>query len=99
MAEGSSATCKDCHKPIKWTSRDGRWIPEDPRTGDRHRCKIDRTCEGHGCGKVFQGAPWMKLCPACYKTQGGGRKGGQEPARSSRPKEVLEGGPLDDDPF
>ena len=63
MAEGSSATCKDCHKPIKWTSRNGRWIPLEPRTDDRHRCQIDRTCEGPGCGKGFQGAPWMKLCP------------------------------------
>ncbi len=99
MPEGSTAECKDCHKPIKWTSRNGRWIPLEPRSDERHRCQIERTCEGPGCGKAFKGAPWMDLCPECYRNQGGGRKRVQEPARPSQPKERLEEDFDDDIPF
>jgi hypothetical protein len=79
--------------------KNGGWIPEDPATGSRHRCQSDRTCEGPGCGKAFKGASWMKLCPECYRNQGGGRSRPQEPARSSRPKERLEEDEGDDVPF
>ncbi len=99
MAEGSTATCKDCNKPIKWGMDGGRWIPEDPRTGQRHRCQLDRTCNGPGCGKKFKGARWMDLCPDCYRTQGSGRNRRQEPARPAREAERLEEDFDDDIPF
>jgi hypothetical protein len=99
MPEGDRGTCRDCHKPIKWGMTDGRWIPEDPATGARHRCQIERTCEGPGCGKAFKGASWMKLCPDCYRGQGGGRNRVQEPARRSQPKEPLQEDYDDDIPF
>lgn len=99
MAEGGRGNCRDCGAPIKWGMKNGGWIPEDPATGSRHRCQSDRTCEGPGCGKSFKGASWMKLCPDCYRNQGGGRERPQEPARSSRPKERLEEDVGDDVPF
>ncbi len=99
MANGSRSSCKDCQAPIKWRQDGGRWIPLDPATEERHRCQIERTCEGPGCGKAFKGAPWMKLCPECYRNQGGGRERPQEPARSSRPKEPLQEVGDDEPPF
>lgn len=99
MPEGDRGACRDCQAPIKWSMKDGRWFPEDPRTGRRHRCQLDQTCSGPGCGKTFKGSPWMDLCPDCYKTQGRGRRRPQEPARPAQPKEPLEGDYDDDIPF
>lgn len=99
MANGSRSSCKDCGAAIKWRQDGGRWIPEDPTTGSRHRCEIERTCEGPGCGKAFKGAPWMSLCPSCYRGQGGGRNRPQEPASPPRAKEKLGEVGDDDVPF
>ena len=99
MPDGSTGICRDCAAPIKWQSRNGRWVPLDPYTGDRHRCSIEKTCEGPGCGKTFKGAPWMKHCPECYKIHGSGRSRPQEPASKPRKREPLKPGGSDDVPF
>ena len=100
MGNGSTGTCKDCQGPIKWQERNGKWTPLDPRTGERHRCQIDRIREVAGCGKKFKGAPWMRACPEGYKRDSGrGSNAPREPARAPRTKERLEPGRDDDVPF
>lgn len=94
------ADCRHCGKPIKFVNIEGRWKPTDPNTGDPHRCELPQKCEQ--CGETFQGSPWMKECPQCYR--GGlrkdrvfrGRQGDGEPARE--PERLKEGGD-DDTPF
>lgn len=89
--------CRDCGAPIQFIQgRNGRWIPVEPGTEDRHRCQIERTCES--CEATFKGAPWMKLCPDCYKTGRSSRSPSDE-ARPPRAKERLKPGDEDDVPF
>lgn len=87
-----ASSCKDCGAPLDWEQAGGRWIPNDPTTGQRHRCEIDVRCES--CQEIFQGAPWMKQCPKCYRAGGntGGRASNSPPAAPSpsRPKEPLQ---------
>ena len=83
--------CKDCHAPIDFIQLDsGRWRPVRPGTREFHRCKLEQTCAD--CGDKFEGAPWMKTCPTCFKNNRPGREGfrparetgnfGDQPARS-----------------
>jgi len=89
--------CRDCQAPIEFIQgRNDRWIPVEPGTENRHRCKLERTCEN--CESKFEGAPWMKLCPDCYK---GGRssRSSSGGARPPRTKEELDPGGEDGVPF
>jgi hypothetical protein len=86
--------CRDCGARIQFIEREGRWIPVEPGTEDRHRCEIDVVCQS--CGETFRGGSWMKQCPKCYK---GGRSASQEPASEPRAKEKLEPVSDDDVPF
>ncbi len=90
--------CRDCGEEIEWSNDTGRWLPMDPATRERHRCQIDQRCES--CSDIFQGAPWMKQCPKCYKAgRAIGHNTPAEPARSPRTRELLTEDPGDDDPF
>lgn len=61
------AECKHCNAPIKFINISGKWVPTEPETGARHKCKIERVCER--CGDDFQGSPWMTLCRDCWDTE------------------------------
>ncbi len=73
--------CKDCHAPIDFIQLDsGRWRPVRPGTREFHRCKLEQTCEA--CGGKFEGAPWMKSCPSCFKSNTPSRRGFSPPAET-----------------
>ena len=88
--------CKDCDEPIGFVKdpQNGRWIPVNPGTEERHRCDLPQTCGT--CSKEFRGAPWMDKCPSCFRS--GARGGGSPPAAPSpsRPSEPLQGDLVDD---
>ena len=93
---GGSRECRDCGAPIQFIEgRNGKWIPAEPGTEDRHRCQLDQTCEA--CGKPFKGANWMSVCQSCYKAQGRNDPGPSERPSPPRTKEPLKDD-LDDDP-
>lgn len=93
-------TCKDCGQSIKWVNTNGRWIPMTPGGDERHRCQLDLTCEAPGCGKAFKGAPWMKVCPACYKRDSGkADNSSPDETSAARRRESLREDIGDDDPF
>ena len=94
---GRIRECRDCDVPIQFIEdRNGRWMPVDLGTETRHRCKLDQTCET--CEKPFQGAPWMKTCPKCYKA-GRNSRSSQAAASPPRERERLKEDPDDDVPF
>ncbi len=61
---GNVTDCKHCKEPISFQKTDGRWIPVDPQTNQRHQCKVDVECQE--CHVTFRGSPWMKLCSICW---------------------------------
>ena len=72
-------SCKDLHAPIDFIQLDsGRWRPVRPGTREFHRCTLEQTCDD--CGDKFEGAPWMKTCPSCFKNNRPGREGFRKPA-------------------
>lgn len=94
MSRGGKA-CRDCGAEITFIEgRNGRWIPVTPGTEDRHRCELDQVCDA--CHETFKGAPWMDLCPGCYKN--GGKPPESTPAATSAPgtRETLQDDPRDD---
>ena len=74
-------SCQYCQASINFekTAR-GRWRPVDAGTNNWHVCKLDQTCGG--CGQLFQGAPWMKKCPSCFKDDKPSRRGFKQPAET-----------------
>lgn len=93
----SRKECRDCNKPIEWLEEGGRWKPVEPGTTTRHRCDLDQLCEV--CEKMFKGAPWMKVCPECYRNRPRPGNPSPAPARSTRAKEKLNQVGEGDDPF
>lgn len=81
--------CRDCGESIEWEMQGGKWIPLDPISRQRHRCQLDQTCEG--CGVVFKGAPWMKVCSDCYRNGGKPKDAPaqDEPETPTRAREPL----------
>lgn len=57
--------CRDCGESIQFEKQHGKWVPLDPATHQRHRCKLNQHCGT--CGGTFQGSPWMKKCPQCFQ--------------------------------
>jgi hypothetical protein len=85
--------------PIGFTQNArGKWVPTDPSTGKFHRCKLEQTCID--CRGKFEGAPWMKQCPECWKAASDrshpNKRGFHKPANrkpegpAPGPKEPLE---------
>ena len=94
----NTTICRGCGEDIAFDrNKNDRWAPVHPISREPHRCQTERTCEGPGCGKTFKGASWMKLCPDCFRVQGGGRKRAQDEPSPPRPKEELKPAPLGDD--
>jgi hypothetical protein len=94
---GRLTDCKDCDAPITFIEgRNGKWIPVDPGTENRHRCQLDQNCQS--CGKPFKGANWMKTCPDCYRT---GRtvsdRNQAAPAPARKAEALTEADHVDDD--
>jgi hypothetical protein len=90
--------CKHCGARIQFIEREGRWIPVDPGTEDRHTCPtVTKYCET--CEKPFEGASWMKQCRRCHHLGAGARNKPQDDARPARTREPLKEVPDDDVPF
>ncbi len=90
----SRSNCRDCQAPIEWQEKNGRWIPLDPITLQRHRCEVDRT---RHCGKTFKGAPWMESCPKCYRSRPKAQNRDQPAPEPAHEPEALRPGGYDDD--
>jgi len=72
------ADCKYCDAPIIFEKNAwGRWATYDPGTMKRHVCELEQRCGN--CNKPFNGAPYMTLCPPCYKADGDHTRGFQKP--------------------
>ena len=87
----STTNCKDCAAPIGFVrGNNGRWRPVNAGTQTFHRCKLPQICDN--CLEHFEGAPWMNLCPTCFKDNQPGRAGfrkesgnfGQTPTRRTK---------------
>lgn len=83
-----SKPCRDCGEEIEFFQAGDRWIPVIPGTEDRHRCKLDVRCES--CQKIFQGAPWMRVCSECYRSGGNSPERPPDPASKPRKREPLQ---------
>lgn len=89
--------CRDCDELISFIQgSNGRWIPVEPGTENRHRCKLEQRCES--CGETFQGANWMKTCPKCYRSGRTAQNPVQEPPTPARdPERLREADDVDED--
>lgn len=88
--------CRDCDQPIEFMKTpSGKWMPVNLGTTERHRCQLDQTCTS--CQKSFKGAPWMTLCPDCYRAGGTPSRRAQGGDSRPRTREDLKPGAYDDD--
>ena len=90
----ANKNCNYCHAPITFTQNArGKWVPTDPHSGKFHRCKLEQRCQD--CRQPFEGSPWMKQCPDCWKAQqpnqrGFARQGNPDNQRPHRQNSKME---------
>ena len=99
---GNVTKCKDCGEPISFQKTDGRWMPVDPQTNQRHQCETDIECQE--CHVTFRGSSWMKLCSICWDDENLDknrvhRGRGGRPQSPRKPERVKRGSHDDKLPF
>lgn len=73
------AECKYCMATIEFQKNAwGRWATYDIG-GKRHVCQLEQRCTQ--CNKPFNGAPYMTLCPTCYKADSESTRGLSKPKK------------------